>query len=96
MALTFLGLCSEAAQNFPCQDDGYHSQSWTERQHYPNTSKETNLDFAYSCYRRLPNVAMSSMALIRDFDETTVTFEEKPQLKVQDFDLSQHQGDQAL
>ena len=56
-------------------------------------AKETNLDFAYNCYRRLLQMYADVVYGIDKglFDEQLAVFEEKVAKKVQDFDLSQHQ-----
>ena len=56
-------------------------------------AKETNLDFAYNCYRRLLQMYADVVYGIDKglFDEQLAAFEEKLAKKVQDFDLSQHQ-----
>ena len=56
-------------------------------------AKETNLDFAYNCYRRLLQMFADVVYGIDKglFDEQLATFEEKQNKKVHDFDLAQQQ-----
>ena len=56
-------------------------------------AKETNLDFAYNCYRRLLQMFADVVYGIDKglFDDQLATFEQKQNKKVHDFDLAQQQ-----
>ena len=56
-------------------------------------AKETNLDFAYNCYRRLLQMFADVVYGIDKglFDDQLAAFEQKQNKKVHDFDLAQQQ-----